>query len=105
MAFTARLDGFQRRHPAFGFPLAVLYKFVDDSGSYLSALIAYYAFVSLFPLLLLFTTVLGIVLVGNPGLQHSIETSAFQQIPVINGDLGRPKHLGGGVTGLVIGAL
>jgi membrane protein len=27
---TDRLDAVQRRHPAFGYPLAVLYKFVDD---------------------------------------------------------------------------
>ncbi len=29
---TAKLDGFQRRHPQAGFPLAVLYKYFDDSG-------------------------------------------------------------------------
>jgi membrane protein len=53
MGMTNRLDELQRRHPVFGFPLAVLYKYIDDQGGYLSALIAYYAFVSLFPLLLL----------------------------------------------------
>jgi hypothetical protein len=37
------------------------YKYVDDQGSYLAALITYYAFVSLFPALLLLTTVLGVV--------------------------------------------
>jgi len=34
-----RLDRMQRRHRVLGFPLAVLYKFVDDQGSYLAALI------------------------------------------------------------------
>src|SRR3712207_8946604 len=45
-----RSDRFQRRHPAAGFPLAVVYKFVDDQGTYLAALITYYGFLSLFPL-------------------------------------------------------
>jgi hypothetical protein len=56
---TERVDRFQRRHPGVGFPLAVLYKFGDDDGHFLAALIAYYGFLALFPLLLLLTTVLG----------------------------------------------
>lgn len=50
------LDRLQRRSRAAGFVIAVIYKYVDDQGGYLAALITYYAFVSLFPLLLLFTT-------------------------------------------------
>ena len=42
-----------------GFVIAVIYKYADDQGGYLAAMITYYAFVSLFPLLLLLTTVLG----------------------------------------------
>lgn len=37
MGISERLDRFQRRHPAAGFPLAVLYKYFDDSGGYLAA--------------------------------------------------------------------
>ncbi|MFZ0834947.1 MAG: ribonuclease BN, partial [Mycobacterium sp.] len=55
------LDRLQRRSRAAGFAIAVVYRYVDDQGGYLAALIAYYAFVSLFPLLLLLTTVLGVV--------------------------------------------
>jgi membrane protein len=36
MAMTNRLDELQRRHPVFGFPMAMLYKYIDDQGSYLS---------------------------------------------------------------------
>jgi uncharacterized BrkB/YihY/UPF0761 family membrane protein len=72
MSLTARLDRFQQRHRAAGFPLAVIYKFSDDQGSYLAALITYYGFVSLFPLLFLLTTILGFVLHGNPHLQEQI---------------------------------
>jgi membrane protein len=105
MGLVDRLDGVQRRHPAAGFPLAVLYKYVDDQGGYLAALIAYYAFVSLFPLLLLLSTVLGLVLVGHPALQEQVLHSALSQFPVIGDQLGQPRRLGGGVGGLVIGVL
>ena len=103
MGVSGALDRFQRRHPAAGFPLAVLYKYIDDSGGYLAALIAYYGFVSLFPLLLLLSTVLAFVLAGHPALQHRILGSALHQFPVVGKDLGNPKHLGGGTVGLVIG--
>ncbi|OZD68270.1 ribonuclease BN [Rhodococcus sp. 06-1059B-a] len=99
------MDRMQRRHPVLGFPLAVIYKFVDDQGGYLAALIAYYAFVSLFPLLLLASTILGIVLAGNPELQQQILDSALSQIPIIGQDVGEPERIGGGTLGLVVGVL
>jgi len=103
MAVTERLDRFQRKHPWAGFPLAVAYKYFDDFGSYLAALLTYYGFVSLFPLLLLFSTILCFVLSGDQSLQREVLTSALQQFPVIGEDLARPKHLGGGPIGLVVG--
>lgn len=60
---------------------------------------------SLFPLLLLLSTVLGFVLSGDPGLQHRVLSSALSQFPVVGGQLGDPKRLGGGVVGLVVGIL
>ncbi|MDV6261290.1 YihY/virulence factor BrkB family protein [Rhodococcoides yunnanense] len=105
MSVADRLDRLQRRRPVLGYPIAVVYKFVDDQGGYLAALITYYAFVSLFPALLLFSTVLGIVLVGSPELQQQILSSALGQIPVIGDELGRPERLGGGTVGLVVGVL
>ena len=67
------LDRLQRRNRAVGVIVAVIYKYNDDQGSYLAVLITYYALVSLFPLLLLLTTGLGIVLAGrpDPGLDHA----------------------------------
>jgi uncharacterized BrkB/YihY/UPF0761 family membrane protein len=47
------LDSYQRTRRWVGFPLAVAYKFTDDQGLYLAALVTYYGFLSLFPLLLL----------------------------------------------------
>ena len=105
MSVTDRMDRYQRRHPAASYPLAVIYKYVDDSGGYLAALITYYGFVSLFPLLLLFSTVLGFVLSGDPGLQRQVVSSALNQIPVVGAQLGDPTRIGGGPAGIVVGVL
>jgi uncharacterized BrkB/YihY/UPF0761 family membrane protein len=99
VAVAGRLDGFQRRHRWAGFPLAVLYKYVDDFGAYLAALLTYYGFVSLFPLLLLISTVLSFVLAGDAKLQHQVLDSALHQFPVIGGELAQPKRIGAGLSG------
>jgi YihY family inner membrane protein len=105
MNVTERMDRFQRRHPGAGFPIAVLYKFSDDDGHFLAALITYYGFLALFPLLLLLSTVLGLLLRGNPELQQHVLDSALRELPVIGPQLGSPQQLGGGVPGLVVGTL
>jgi hypothetical protein len=61
-----RLDDYQQRHRWVGLPLAVVYQFSDDQGTYLAVLITYYGFVSLFTLLLLLVTILGFALRGDP---------------------------------------
>jgi uncharacterized BrkB/YihY/UPF0761 family membrane protein len=103
MTITERLDRFQRQHRWAGFPIAVIYKYFDDFGSYQAALLTYYGFVSLFPLLLLFSTALGFILAGDQQLQHQVLSSALHQFPVIGGELKRPQRLGGGTFGLVVG--
>jgi len=105
MSVTERLDAFQQRHPAAGYPLAVFYKFFDDQGNYLAALIAYYAFISLFPLLFLLATILGYVLTGDHQLQEQVLDSAVGQLPVIGDQLKHPERSGGGPVALTIGVL
>jgi membrane protein len=105
MAFHDRLDAYQRRHKWLGFPIAVAYKFGDDQGNYLAALMTYYGFLSLFPLLLMASSILGFVLQGNPDLQNKILDSALSQFPVIGDQLARPGGLQGSTTAIVIGAL
>lgn len=104
MSIAARLDRFQRRHRTVGFPLAVIYKFFDDQGVYLAALIAYYGFISLFPLLLLMVTILGYALSDNPGLQQDLVDSALRQFPVIGEQIGtNVTSLQGNRTALIVG--
>ncbi|MGW4439633.1 YihY/virulence factor BrkB family protein [Streptomyces sp. NPDC004596] len=113
MDVLARLDRYQRRHRWAGMPLAVVYKFFDDQATYLAALLTYYGFVSLFPLLLLVVAILSGALHGNPGLQHSVLHSALGEFPVIGDQLGQNVHsfhgsgaaLAVGVIGSLYGAL
>ena len=81
----------------------MLYKYFDDFGTYLGAILTYYAFVSLFPLLLIASTVLSVVLRGNAHLQHQLLSSALTQFPVVGQELAKPEHLSGGPAGLIIG--
>ena len=99
------VDGFQRRHPVLGFPIAVVYKFFDDQGNLLAAMITYYAFVAIFPLLLLASSIFGFVLQGRPELKESALNSALAQFPIIGDQLGRPEGLTGSVTAVVVGTI
>jgi membrane protein len=99
------IDGFQRRHPVIGFPLGVIYKFFDDQGNYLAAMLTYYAFVAIFPLMLLGTSILGFVLGARPEWQEDILNSALGQFPIIGDQLGRPEGLRGSGAGVAFGSL
>jgi YihY family inner membrane protein len=97
-----RFDRYQERHRWLGFPLAVHQKYSEDQGGYLAATIAYYGFFSIFPLLLVFVSVLGFALSGHPGLQHSIVHSALGQFPVI-GDALQVQALRGSGLAIALG--
>ncbi len=98
------IDDFQQRHRRLAFCVAVIKRFGDDQGGQLAALIAYYAFVSLFPLLLVFVTVLGIVLEGDPTLKQSILESTQSQFPIV-GDQLRLHSLPASGVALAIGLI
>jgi len=84
--------------------VAVIKRFQDDEASQMGALIAYYGFFSLFPLLLVFVTVLGFVLQGNPSAQESVLHSTLSQFPIIGTQLQNNVHsLKGNVLALAIG--
>ncbi|BDB40479.1 MULTISPECIES: YihY/virulence factor BrkB family protein [Mycobacterium] len=99
------LDRLQQRNRALGAVVAVVYKYIDDQGGYLAALITYYAFVALFPMLLLLTTGLGVVLAGRPDLKARVLDSTLSQFPVIGSQLHQPEHLSGGTVAVLVGVL
>jgi YihY family inner membrane protein len=67
--------------------MAVLKRYGDDRGGSMSALVAFYGFLSVFPLLLLFVTIAGLVLGPNSSAEHRIVHSALSQFPVVGSDL------------------
>jgi membrane protein len=107
MSLTDRLHALDRRQqqsPRLSFAAAVVKKFSDDQASKLAALIAYYGFFSLFPLLLVFVTILGFVLQGDPSAQNSVLHSTLSQFPIIGDQLQHNVHsLKGSTLALAIG--
>ena len=101
-ALLHRLDVFQRGRRWLAIPVAVVKKFGDDGANREAALIAWWGFFSLFPLLLLFTAILGFVLAGDPGAQESIRDSALSNFPVLGPTLSEGSLDGSG-TALAVG--
>lgn len=100
-ALAARLDAVQRTHRPLAFVYGVVKKYGADRGGSLAALITYYGFLSLFPLLLLCITMVGILAGGSHRLAGDIERSALTQFPVIGAQLKKNVHglaAGGGVA-------
>jgi YihY family inner membrane protein len=108
-----RIDAFQQRNRPIGFCFGVVKKFGDDRAGMLAALMAYYAFLALFPLLLLLVTVLGFALHDNPSLQQRVLNSALSDFPIVGDQIrtnihtlrASPLATGIGILGLVWGSL
>ena len=98
-------DRLQREHGVLGFPYAVIKKYGDDEGGRQAALITYYGFLSIFPLLLVGVAVLSRVLANHPDLrrrltdaivppalqptvEHSLATLPTSTVPLIVGLVG-----------------
>lgn len=99
-----RVDQFQQRHRVLAFPFAVMQKFGNDQAGGKAVTIAYYGLFSLFPLLLLLSTLLGFVLGSHPHLQQRILGSALANFPIIGQQLRSATHpLGGSFVALFFG--
>jgi YihY family inner membrane protein len=98
-----RVDRWQRRTPPAAFVMGVTKKFGDDRGGALAAELTYYGFLSLFPSLLILTTVLGFV--GNREISDGVLGSALSQFPVLGEQIGKnaAHPIEGSGLALVIG--
>jgi membrane protein len=63
-------------------------RYADDAGGHLAAAIAYFGFLSLFPLLLLAMSVVGFVLSGQPGLAEDIQQEVASSVPGLEALIG-----------------
>ncbi len=100
-------DKAQQQHRASAFLFGVVKKFGDDNGGVLASNLAYAAFVSVFPLLLILVTVLVNVAAGNPTLRAQVIGAAVRQFPYIGKQLATNIHglSRGTIPGLVVGLL
>jgi YihY family inner membrane protein len=98
-----KLDRLQQRSEPLAFVIGVVKKYGDDRGSMLAALLTYYGFMSLFPALLVATTILGFI--GNQTIANGIIGQTLQQFPVYGQQIGSnvAHPLRGSGTGLAIG--
>jgi len=100
------VDRFQQRHGVLGFPVGVVKKFGDDQAGKHAALFAYYGFLSLFPLLLVFVTLLGYALANDEALQQRIVATVTAQFPVAGPQIQAGIHgIQGSGVGLLVGVL
>lgn len=107
-----KLDDLQRRFRVTAFAFAVQKKFSEDRGSYLAAMITFYGFLSIFPLLLASFTVAAYVMAGDHAAITTVEKH-LGSYPVLGPAVkqlegeslrGSPLALIVGVLGLVFGA-
>ncbi len=89
---VSKADRIQQRSRGLGFAFGVVKKFGDDRGGQLAALVTYYGFLSLFPLLLLLVTVLGLVAGSRSSWATSVEHSSLAQFPVIGNQIAANLH-------------
>jgi YihY family inner membrane protein len=83
-----RLDEFQQRHVWAAFPYAVVKKFGEDQGGNLAALLSYYAFLSIFPLLLVFVTIVGFLTPVDASAQSSVMSALNRYLPFLSSSSG-----------------
>lgn len=86
------IDGYQRRHKFIGFPLAVIKKYGDDQAGHQAALVTYYGFLAIFPLFLILTTVLKVLIRDDTQLRTKIVEKATDYFPLVGNDLQQNIH-------------
>jgi uncharacterized BrkB/YihY/UPF0761 family membrane protein len=75
------IDLVQRRHRLLAFPYAVFKRYGEDNGGWVGALISYYGFFSLFPLLVVFVTIATWVLGDRPDLLQRVLEALWSKLP------------------------
>lgn len=102
----AQIDKFQQRHPVIALPYAIIKKYGDDGGGYQAALITYYGFLSIFPLMLVLVTVLQIVFHNDHTVRAEVAESVSHFFPMLGTQLEQNVHsMHGAGLGLVIGLI
>src|ERR1700748_973981 len=98
-------DATQQRFTPAAFVFGVVKKYGDDNGGVLVSNLAYSAFVSVFPLLLILTTILGLVAAVNASVRADVLNAVSNQVPLIGKTLTGNVHQlkRSSIIGLIIG--
>lgn len=102
-----RIDQAQQRHTLSAFVFGVVKKYGDDNGGTLASSLAHSAFVSVFPLLLVLITILGLISSLDPALRGQVESAVSHQFPLVGSELTGNVHAlrRSSVIGLIVGLL
>ncbi len=95
------VDRAQQDRPWLAIGVATYKKFSDDQAGNLAALISYYAFASIFPLLLVAYSILDIIARGSSAVAGHL-TQALKNFPVVGHTLGESVNQGLGKTGFAL---
>jgi membrane protein len=87
-----KVDRFQQRHRPLAFIYAVIKKYGDDGAGYQAALLTYYGFLALFPLLLVLTTVTDSLIGKNPELAGTVIKGLTDYFPLLGNQLASRVH-------------
>jgi YihY family inner membrane protein len=90
--FINRINKLQQKHPVVAFTVAVVKKYNDDNAGTHAALLTYYSFLALFPLLLLLTTVLDTVVGVHSHIRTTIIDGVTSYFPLLGSDLTSHVH-------------
>jgi YihY family inner membrane protein len=101
------VDATQRRFTPTAFAFGVVKKYGDDSGGVLAANLAYSAFVSLFPLLLVLVTILGLAAAVDASFRADVLNAVAGQVPLLGHTLTENVHTlrRSSIIGLVVGVI
>lgn len=103
----------QRKSRPAGFAYGVIKKFGDDQGGSLAALITFFGFTSMFPLLLLVMTLFGSIVGSSSSITQKVVNSALSQFPILGSEIAANIHalhsnnafsLAIGLVGLILGS-
>lgn len=100
-----RIDSVQRRTPPVALVHGVIKKYGEDRGGQLAMMLSYRGFFSVFPLLLAFVGIVGIVLEGNPGLRDDLVDSTLAAVPVVGAEIADTSSSVQGSLVVVIGSV
>ncbi len=101
-----KLDKFQYRHKPIAFLVAVIRRYSEDNGGRSASLLAYYVFLSLFPLLFWLSLLSNFLSSHSPGAAASLIHGATSYFPVLGQQLTRVAHdTHESITGIIVSGL